>query len=365
MRVRLKYVRKVRDRYGTTRWYYRRGGREYPIKAESGTAEFIALYQALHASFEVKAKTLKAIPETYGDLVGNYLASTNFTHNLAKSSQIEMRRNLEKSRNELGKYKLTDLSRRLFKAYHDSMAKTPRSANNALGYIKQLLNYAVKEEFIPVNPAANIEKLRDDGTGWEPWPEEAMDEFEAKSLGTPRRGYFLARYTGQRRADCLNMGEQDIKDGCIRVVQEKTGAELWIPIAAPLMVEIEKWRAETLRQAQDRLSKGKPVVYPKTFVHKRNGEAYTDDGFGAIWNREQHRLKLHHAFHGLRKNATITLVEIGCTEKQAMAITGHSTAAMFKLYSKGADQKKLAQQAVARMDRAFAARKSTKPDQSA
>ncbi|MDD2869781.1 hypothetical protein [Neomegalonema sp.] len=49
--------------------------------------------------------------------------------------------------------------------------------------------------------------------------------------------------------------------------------------------------------------------------------------------------------HGLRKNATIELAEAGCTEAEIKAITGHETSAMIALYSKGANQRRVAKAA--------------------
>ncbi len=50
--------------------------------------------------------------------------------------------------------------------------------------------------------------------------------------------------------------------------------------------------------------------------------------------------------HGLRKNATINLLEAGCTNSQVKAITGHSTDVMVNLYSKRVNQRRQAREAM-------------------
>ncbi len=50
--------------------------------------------------------------------------------------------------------------------------------------------------------------------------------------------------------------------------------------------------------------------------------------------------------HGLRKNATINLLEAGCTNSQVKAITGHSTDVMVNLYSKMVNQRRQARKAM-------------------
>jgi integrase len=53
--------------------------------------------------------------------------------------------------------------------------------------------------------------------------------------------------------------------------------------------------------------------------------------------------------HGLRKLAASNLAEAGCSTKEIAAITGHETLAMIELYTKSADQKRLATAAIHRL----------------
>ncbi len=50
--------------------------------------------------------------------------------------------------------------------------------------------------------------------------------------------------------------------------------------------------------------------------------------------------------HRLRKLATTALAEAGCTAHEIQAITGHATLAMVELYTKSANQERLATQAI-------------------
>ena len=56
--------------------------------------------------------------------------------------------------------------------------------------------------------------------------------------------------------------------------------------------------------------------------------------------------------HGLRKNAGIALAEVGCTDKQIMAVLGHKTYAQSHAYTRRAEQKRLAEQAIRKLERA-------------
>jgi hypothetical protein len=94
--------------------------------------------------------------------------------------------------------------------------------------VRLLLSYAVGAEYRKDNPAQRI-KLFKLGE-YRAWTDEECVAFELRwQPGTmQRRAYALAKYTGQRCGDLARMTQAHCKDGSIRVVQQKTGAELWI-----------------------------------------------------------------------------------------------------------------------------------------
>ena len=58
------------------------------------------------------------------------------------------------------------------------------------------------------------------------------------------------------------------------------------------------------------------------------------------------------SYHGLRKRQTDTLFEVGCTEKEVASILGWRTLQMAAHYSHWADQKRLAQSAIRKLENA-------------
>jgi integrase len=75
---------------------------------------------------------------------------------------------------------------------------------------------------------------------WRAWSEEECRQFEARwEPGTmERRAYALAVYTGQRKTDLVAMARTHRKGGSIRVIQSKTGEELWVPEHRELAAEL-------------------------------------------------------------------------------------------------------------------------------
>src|SRR2546421_7672736 len=84
------------------------------------------------------------------------------------------------------------------------------------------------------NPIIGIEPFKR-GTH-HTWNEGELKTFEAKwPLGTRQRlAYALLLYTGQRVGDVAKMNRADIVDGELHVIQQKTGAELYLPIVVEL-----------------------------------------------------------------------------------------------------------------------------------
>ena len=54
-------------------------------------------------------------------------------------------------------------------------------------------------------------------------------------------------------------------------------------------------------------------------------------------------LKAPFTFHGLRKNATGSLLEADCTPEEVKSITGHKTTQMIDKYAIGVRQKRMAE----------------------
>jgi hypothetical protein len=153
----------------------------------------------------------------------------------------------------------------------DAWAATPVAANHLVSVAKTLINWGIPREFSEGNPCLAIAKLASEEGGARPWPIWAYGLIEAHAREDLRRAVWLVRYTGQRQADVIRMGKQDIEDGGIKVVQQKTGKELWIPLHAELKEDMKRWEVEPLW----------------VFVQTPNGGGYDTERFGAASTHHQ------------------------------------------------------------------------------
>ena len=107
----------------------------------------------------------------------------------------------------------------------------PGMANLTRAVMRRVMQFAVKTKRRKDNPMLGVEpfKVGEHHT----WTDAELDQFEAKwRLGTRERlAYALLLHTGQRVGDVAKMKRADVSDGMIYVVQEKTGAKVWVPIA--------------------------------------------------------------------------------------------------------------------------------------
>jgi integrase len=129
------------------------------------------------------------------------------------------------------------------------------------------------------------------------------------------------------------MGPQHVRNGTMQVRQDKTDAELSIPVHPTLAAVIAA-------------SEGGHLA----FLTTQFGRPFMANGFGN-WFREQCDMAnlRHCSAHRLRKAAARRLAEAGCSEHEIAAITGHANLAELRVYTRAVNQKRLAVAAMAKV----------------
>src|SRR5262249_43776170 len=186
-------------------------------------------------------------------------------------------------------------------------AHTPSAARNFLATIRLLMQFAIKAGIRSDDPTVGAERIKIRAEGFRTWSEEDIAQFEAAhAIGTRARlALALLLYTGQRRADVVRMGRQHIHNGAIQVRQQKTGAELVIPMHPDLKVILDATSSNHL-----------------TFLITAFGKPFTAPGF-TNWFRQvcnEAGLPKGTSAHGLRKAMCRRLAEAGCSANEIKAI---------------------------------------------
>ena len=330
--VSLPYLNSYPDRHGKVRWYYRRGRYRKILPGEPGSPEFMLAYQRCLGSPTPAPESAKPVRGTIEALVQEFYKSGEYEQ-LKPSTRREYRYRLEWLRTTHGHKPVHLLERRHVLRMRDEKATKPGEANTLLRIIMLILSFAVERGYRKDNPALGIKFFKKGE--FRDWTDAELVAFRERwSAGSVERlAFSLLLYTGQRRADVAAMTAHDFNGTHIAVVQAKTGTRLSIPAHPELIAELER-----------RKTKGKEIMLLQT----KTGKAFTSEALGQFLADAIAEAKLPDecVVHGLRKTAAKLLAEAGCSEDEIMAITGHRTASMVRLYVKGAKRSKMADAAV-------------------
>ena len=334
-KLKFKYLVSDKDRHGNERWYVRKPGqRKIRIREEVGSEAFVAAYKkALAAQVQPTAERTQIKPYSLQWFILRYYASSTFKQ-LDAQTQKQRRSILNRLANEHGERDARTLTSKAVRAGRDARKDTPGAANNMLKTLKALYVWGIEEELVETNPVECVKRLPMNPDGFHSWSIAECLQFEAAhELGTtPRLVYALALYAGLRRSDIIKIGKQHItEDGYLDFKQEKTNRRTQIYILPPLADAIAASPSEGLHLVQ--------TAY---------GKPFTAAGIGGAMKKWTQTAKLppECAMHGLRKALGARLAEAGLSENEIAAVLGHTGTGTVKVYTRDANQKRLAAQAL-------------------
>lgn len=335
--------RQVRDS-GRVRYYWHPGrgtpnaGARTRLPDDPHSPEFWAELNRLRTEAASPSERAGDDGKTIAKMVDAYIASPQYGE-LSQSTQREYLRYLIELREGLGNENPADLKPHMVATIRDNLASagTKGKANAMVAIIGALYRWGMQLGWADNNPANGVDKF--EAEEYQPWPEWALEQYPSLFPPDLARAIDLALYTGQRISDVVKMHRRDLtKHGdkwLLYVKQQKTGKELWLPLHPAL----EPVLAET-----------------GWLAPKKDGGQWTTDQFHAAWGRAMFDKKKNKrpaavisdaglVFHGLRKNATVHLAEVGCSTHEIASITGMSLQ-IIEHYTKGVRQKLLDRKSV-------------------
>ena len=204
-------------------------------------------------------------------------------------------------------------------------------ANLTKRVLQAVYKYAIKAGWVDANPIIGIDPFK--GGTHHTWTEGELQTFERRwPVGTRQRlAYALLLYTTQRVGDVAKMHRSDLVAGELHVIQQKTGAELYLPFVDEIQKALTAFPAKglTLFGRAD----GKPMT--RAGLTRFMKDAIAEAGLPAKC-----------VPHGLRKAGMRRMAEAGKTEKQIAAVSGHKSLREVQRYTEAADQRRLARDAM-------------------
>lgn len=235
----------------------------------------------------------------------------------------------------IGAIPVANLRRRDLLDIRDAIANA-RGTGAATGWQRTasaLLSWAVERGWLEHNPLARAKVLP--GGHLAAWSESDAAAALAGLDEPYRRVVILGMHTGQRRGDLIAMAWGQYDGAAIRLRQQKTGKALLIPVRPDLRTELEAWKAER---------------HTAVILTSPQGRPWTAAHLTREMTKRLRALGLPDiTVHGLRKLAATRLADAGCSAHEIAAITGQSLA-MVELYTRSADQQRLAHAAVERLE---------------
>jgi integrase len=209
---------------------------------------------------------------------------------------------------------------------------------------------------IEIDPSYGIKRVHNPSNGWHEWTEAQVAQYETYyPTGTKARLAMDALlYLTQRSGDIRQFGPEHVhavkpfKIGRYTITYEarfrqelrtsKTKVELVLPILPPLAASLAAFPTEA-----------------GPFIKTRFGDGYTAQGFSQWIGRccakagLPREAGLSCSAHGLRKVALRRIADNGGTDIELKAQGGHRTSKQLAVYIQGADQRRNARKAGAKL----------------
>jgi integrase len=351
MEIDLPYLSNDPDRHGNERLYVRRHGRRVRIREAPGTAEFAKSYGSALERLEARAcssraSALKAHAKgTLGWLGTQYFVSKKDFLKLAAESQRARRNCLEDCFREplsdedsdpMGNCPLKYVTPQKIKRLVELKADHPGAAANRRKHLSALCGWGVEHNYLTTNPARDVKTVQKKGGGFYTWTVADVEQFlEHFPTGTKGRlALALLLFTGARRQDMVTFGKQHVRGGWIRYVPKKTlykrrdvSQKPFLPVLADIIAS--------------------SPCGSLTFLETAQGKPFTAAGFGNWFRDRCDKAGLPQcSAHGLKKAGATLAAENGATASQLMAMFDWSTISQAEVYTRAADRKRMAGEAM-------------------
>lgn len=325
-RPRPPHLHSERTRHGARVWYVRVGhGPRIRIRAAFGTPEFHEQYRAAIAGEAPTPKrgpangTLEWLIARYRDsgawaafsLATRRQRENIFLHIIASAGTVPYR----------------EIDRKTILAGRERRKDHPAAARHFIETMRGLFRWALDAELVDADPTRDVAAPKKSTEGHHVWTDDEIARYETKwPVGTRERlALDILIYTGFRRGDAVRLGRQHVKNGIIRLVTEKTGEPVIIPLLQPLADSIAASPTGDL-----------------AFIAGERGNPRAKESFGNWFRAACSAAGVPGSAHGLRKAAATRAANAGASESQLEAIFGWRGGGMAALYTRKANRERLA-----------------------
>jgi integrase len=215
-------------------------------------------------------------------------------------------------------------------------ASTPFQAKNFAQTLRQLFQWLKESEIVSANPCDGLTVKKPKTRGFPEWTVEEILQYEQRwPLGCRERVMLAVYcYTGLRRGDAATVGKQHLRNGVISLKTEKTGEWVHIPML------------DVLKRTLDA-----GPIGDLAFICTAQGKPYVKEALGNAFKVACKAAGImNKSAHGLRKAAATRAADNGATAHELMAIFGWKDIKEAEIYTRAANRKRLAAQAMRKLE---------------
>jgi len=329
-RPRPPYLSREVTRHGNAVWYVRRNGKRVRIRAEFGTVDFEAEYQSA-ISCTPRGDPKGPSQGTLAWLIERYRDSATWTR-LSAATKRQRENIFLHVMQSAGMQHFAKITSTTIIAGRERRAATPAQARNFLDAMRGLFRWAADARLVKADPTVGVKNPpRKKGGGFRPWSEDDVTAYEKRwPIGTRQRVWLdVLLYTGLRRGDAVRLGRQHIRDEIVVIKTEKTDTEVTLPILPVLAATLNTGPCGDL-----------------AFIAGENGRPLKKESFGNLFRQACRAAGVLGSAHGVRKIAATRAANAGATVAQLEAIFGWQGGTMAALYTRMADRRRLAKEAM-------------------
>lgn len=228
----------------------------------------------------------------------------------------------------IGDRPVITVSPKTVQTIYDGMRdKTPTKAAAVIRVLRIVMQYAVRQNLIEINPASRpgLKQTAKKGLIWSPAAVAAFVK-TADSMGYHSHGtaVLLNEWIGQRLGDVLALSVSAAREDGITLRQNKTGATVSLPVQ--LVPHLAARIAD--QQRRNRQS----AVASTVLIAAPSGGAFRIDWFSHLFAKIRTQAAADHpeiaempqlVFKNLRHTAVTRMAEAGCKVYEIAAVTGH------------------------------------------
>jgi integrase len=350
------------DRHGNVRLYVRRNGKRVRLREKEGTPAFAKEYVAAVEKLAPGAPAHVTAPvthpkDTFGWLVALYFQGRGAGEflTLDADSRTRRRNSLEAclqiplsdtNPSPMGNCPLKHLSAQKMKRIIETK-DGPGARTNLRKHLSALCSWSVENNYLPSNPVRDIKAgRRVKGGGYYTWTIPDVQQFLAYHREQPARqsrkavlALGLLLFAGTRRQDMIALGKQHCRGTKPGVLGD------WIQYVPKKTIKVRRQASQKplLPVLKDIINECADVLGNMTFLVTEQGKPFSENGIGN-WFRDrcdEAGLPMCTA-HGLKKAGATIAAENGATTRQLMAMFDWDTPDMAEVYTRAAEQKRLA-----------------------